>query len=46
MGDYLFYYEVELEVEVVNGTEYIRTGGSSRIRIGLKDGSFTRISFE
>lgn len=46
MGDYLFYYEVELEVEVVNGTEYTRTGGSSRIRIGLKDGSFTRIRFE
>lgn len=48
-GDYLYFNEITVKREVLNGVEYTTFSHAddvSKIRIGLKDGSFTRISFE
>ncbi len=46
LGDYLFYEEISLSTQVIAGTEYTQTNDTTKIRVGLKDGSFTRISFD
>ena len=49
IGDYLYIDEINVLREVRQGKEYVSFDYSrdvSKIRIGLKDGSFTRISFE
>ncbi|MBQ2724547.1 MAG: hypothetical protein IJF78_02450 [Clostridia bacterium] len=48
-GDYLYFDEIELTREVIEGVEYIYFNSAretSKIRVGLKDGSYTKIKFE
>ncbi|MBQ8370159.1 MAG: hypothetical protein IJY35_09295 [Clostridia bacterium] len=48
VGDSLYFKEVTLSRQVIDGAESITIShpGAARIRVGLKDGSFTRIAFE
>ena len=49
MGDYLYMDEIDILREVKNGREYVSfdyARNVSKIRIGLRDGSAVRISFE
>jgi len=49
VGDYLYVDEINVLREVRNGQEYVSFDYArdvSKIRVGLKDGSFTRISFD
>ena len=49
IGDYLYFDEVELRRDILDGVEYLTISHASdvqKIRVGLKDGSFTRIKFE
>jgi len=49
LGDYLYIDEVDILREVVDGKEYVSfdyARNVSKIRIGLRDGSAVRISFE
>jgi len=48
-GDYLYMDEIELTREVINSREYVYYNSAfevSKIRVGLKDGSYTKIKFE
>ena len=48
VGDYLYYTEAYVWRQVINGVEYVDFSEheESKVRVGLKDGSFTRISFD
>jgi len=46
LGDYLFYEEISLSVQVIAGTEYVQTEDTAKIRVNLADGTTTKISFE
>ena len=48
-GDYLYFNEITVRREVLGGVEFVTfslADDVSKIRVGLKDGSFTRISFD
>ncbi|MBQ2724552.1 MAG: hypothetical protein IJF78_02475 [Clostridia bacterium] len=45
LGDYLFYEEISLSVQVIAGTEYVQTEDTAKIRVNLADGTTTKISF-
>ena len=46
VGNCLYFSEYRLATEVVGGTEYMTTTDVNKIRMGLDDGTFTRIAFE
>ncbi len=49
LGDYLYFDEITVKNTIINGVEYTYFSSAetvSKIRVGLKDGSFTRISFD
>jgi len=49
LGDYLYHDETAVIREVIGGREYVYFSSAdqkNKIRVGLKDGSFTRISFD
>ncbi|MBQ2724550.1 MAG: hypothetical protein IJF78_02465 [Clostridia bacterium] len=48
LGDYLYFDQIEITREVINGKEYIFKSSArnvEKIRYGLKDGSLSRVTF-
>ncbi|MBQ8370157.1 MAG: hypothetical protein IJY35_09285, partial [Clostridia bacterium] len=48
-GDYLYFSEITVRREVLDGVEYTTFSYAddiSKIRVGLEDGTFTKVKFE